>query len=511
MNICVSNLDCQLTEDSLKEAFQAYGEVASVRILTERDTDHPKGFGLVEMPDKDEALKAIEALDGTELGGRTIIVNESHPEPAQNDQRGESGIKEIQRADEPPSSQSDSFPSFTDIRIPGALADAAYSPSVVEVHKRVEELDQEKPNIPWLKIIKVGSVAIGVPSMFGMLAFTLFNYLYPQKVKDFLARSKLSPRRPAAVSSRHLPRTEVNTKFNLRFAEGEKLIRQGRNREARMLFTRLQQSKRIGAVERSKVWNRLGRLYAASDQPQKALNASQKSFQTDPDRYESYVDHAVLLRNQGSWDAAMESVKKALEINPDDDIANTIEQQLADRLALERDKEKKQYLDQLIKEFSTVYPDKPKSHPSTSPKVRTIILLDLISRGRIPDRLGESNYIKQILIQSIYPNEGVKLGEQVLIEKLLEELKLNLSEIVDPKVLVRLGQVLATRCIAVGTIHRFEKESEIILKLTDTKTSETFAVLTKKITTSDSLKQISEQLAGETIKALNRRFMTGPM
>jgi len=509
MNIYVSNLDCRLTEDSIKAAFQAYGEVASVRILTDRNTGHPKGVGLVEMPDKDEALKAIEALNGTELGGRTIMVNESHPEPGQNDQRGKSGIKEIQTADDPTASQPDSFPSFTDIRIRGALADAADSPSVAEVHKRVEKLDQEKPNIPWLKIIKFGSVAIGIPTMFGVLAFTIFNYLYPQKVKDFLARSKLFPRRPTVVSPRHLPRAEVNTEFNIRFAEGEKLISQGRNREALLLFTRLQQSKRIGPVERSKVWNRLGRLYAASDQPQKALSAFRKSFQTDPNRYESYVDHAVLLRDQGDWDAAMESVKKALEINPDDGIAKTIEQQLAERLALERDKERKQYLDQLIKKFSTVYPDKPNSLPSISPEMRTFILLDLISRGRIPDRLGESDYIKQTLIQSIYPNEGVKLGEQVLIDKLLVGLKLGPSETIDPKVLVRLGRILSTRCIAVGTIHRSEKESEIILKLTDTKTSETFAVLTKKITTPDSLKKATKVLAAKIIKTLNRRFRPG--
>jgi RNA recognition motif-containing protein len=210
MNIYVSNLDCQLTEGSLKEAFQAYGEVTSVRILTDRDTAHPKGFGLVEMPDKDEALKAIEALNGTELGGRTIIVNESRSETAQNSHHGKSGIKEIQRADEPTSSQSDYFPSFTDIRIRGALADAAESPSVGEVHKQVEKLGEKKPNIPWLKIIKIASVAIGIPTMFGVLAFTILNYLYPQKVKDFLARSKLFPRRPAVVSSRHLPRSEVN-------------------------------------------------------------------------------------------------------------------------------------------------------------------------------------------------------------------------------------------------------------------------------------------------------------
>ena len=79
MNIYVGNLDYQLTEDNLKTAFQAYGEVESVRILTDRDTGRPKGFGFVEMPEKEEALKAIEGLNGTDLGGRPLTVNEARP------------------------------------------------------------------------------------------------------------------------------------------------------------------------------------------------------------------------------------------------------------------------------------------------------------------------------------------------------------------------------------------------------------------------------------------------
>jgi RNA recognition motif-containing protein len=88
MNIYVGNLDYQLTEDNLKVVFQAYGDVESVRIITDRDTGRPKGFGFIEMPEKEEALKAIEALDGTELGGRKITVNESRPRPQRNNRRG---------------------------------------------------------------------------------------------------------------------------------------------------------------------------------------------------------------------------------------------------------------------------------------------------------------------------------------------------------------------------------------------------------------------------------------
>ena len=79
MNIFIGGLDYQLTGDNLKAAFEPYGEVASANIIEDRDTGRSKGFGFVEMPEKEDALKAIEGLNGTELGGKTITVNEAKP------------------------------------------------------------------------------------------------------------------------------------------------------------------------------------------------------------------------------------------------------------------------------------------------------------------------------------------------------------------------------------------------------------------------------------------------
>lgn len=91
MNIYVGNLSYQLTEDELKSAFEAHGEVESARIVNDRDTGRSKGFGFVEMPEKDQATAAIEALNGSELGGRTITVNEARPKAPRNNRGGGRG------------------------------------------------------------------------------------------------------------------------------------------------------------------------------------------------------------------------------------------------------------------------------------------------------------------------------------------------------------------------------------------------------------------------------------
>jgi len=77
MNIFVGSLPFSIDESSLREVFEAYGEVASVKIITDKFSGRSRGFGFVEMSDDDDAKKAIEELNGTEIGGRQIVVNKS--------------------------------------------------------------------------------------------------------------------------------------------------------------------------------------------------------------------------------------------------------------------------------------------------------------------------------------------------------------------------------------------------------------------------------------------------
>jgi len=79
MNIYVGNLSYQADEQSLGDMFAEYGEVANVRIMTDRETGRPRGFAFVEMPNNEEAQKAIDALDGAESQGRQLKINEAKP------------------------------------------------------------------------------------------------------------------------------------------------------------------------------------------------------------------------------------------------------------------------------------------------------------------------------------------------------------------------------------------------------------------------------------------------
>ena len=75
----VGGLSYSVTDTQLSEIFQAHGTVESAKVITDRDTDRSRGFGFVEMSTQQEAEQAIKALNGTELEGRSLTVNESKP------------------------------------------------------------------------------------------------------------------------------------------------------------------------------------------------------------------------------------------------------------------------------------------------------------------------------------------------------------------------------------------------------------------------------------------------
>ncbi len=81
MNIFVGSLPFSSEEADLRESFEAYGEVDSVKIITDKFTGRSKGFGFVEMPNDEEAQKAIDELNGATVQGRAIVVNKSEPKP----------------------------------------------------------------------------------------------------------------------------------------------------------------------------------------------------------------------------------------------------------------------------------------------------------------------------------------------------------------------------------------------------------------------------------------------
>ena len=87
-SLFVGNLSFQATESDLRAMFQPFGQITRIHMAMDRETGRARGFAFVEMPNDDEAKKAISALDGKEFGGRNVKVNETRPKGERSDFRG---------------------------------------------------------------------------------------------------------------------------------------------------------------------------------------------------------------------------------------------------------------------------------------------------------------------------------------------------------------------------------------------------------------------------------------
>ena len=88
MNIYVGNLSYEMSEEDLKEAFEVFGEVETVKVIKDNYSGRSKGFGFVEMPDNAEAQSAIDDLNDKELKGRTLKINKARPRTENRGGRG---------------------------------------------------------------------------------------------------------------------------------------------------------------------------------------------------------------------------------------------------------------------------------------------------------------------------------------------------------------------------------------------------------------------------------------
>lgn len=94
MNIYVGNLPRSVNEDAIREHFATYGEISSIKIIKDQVTGEPRGFAFIDMPDDEAAKRVIDELNGKELGGRRLTINEARPKtgggdrPRRDDSRG---------------------------------------------------------------------------------------------------------------------------------------------------------------------------------------------------------------------------------------------------------------------------------------------------------------------------------------------------------------------------------------------------------------------------------------
>lgn len=243
----------------------------------------------------------------------------------------------------------------------------------------------------------------------------------------------------------------------------------------------------------------LGRIASAQGAAQEALGIYQKAATLSPRAPQAYVSQAVLLSRQGDYGDALPLLEKALELEPGDPGIRGLASDLRARRALSRDKERQEKIDRLVQDLlqnaERGIPQLP-SDGWTSPPL-TVWVMDFESRGQSLTE-GKEQMITSGIADRIMEKTHAQMVERALLDKLLEELKLGTSRLVDPSAALSLGRLLAARVMVKGDLYYSGSETQAAVRLIETETGQVKASTQEVFKNAASAGQVADKLS-ETI------------
>jgi len=267
----------------------------------------------------------------------------------------------------------------------------------------------------------------------------------------------------------------------------------------------------VSGIPKSIAYTRLGRLAAEQGQPEQAQAAYARAQETDPRNWEAASNMGALLRRQGKYAEATTTLEKAAAINPNDPMVQTLLKDVRDAEGTSKDAEKQKRVDALVDELAARFKRGDVARPAagrddwTSPPL-TISLLGLESRGRMAFREGEYDFMLLRIGQALESQTRARLVERAVMDKLLAELKLSSSALVDQRTALQLGRVLSARLITVGTVSGGASEWTLTLRVIETETSTVVASVAQGFPVAQSTAQVADVVAKDLAARLRKAF-----
>jgi class 3 adenylate cyclase/CHAT domain-containing protein/tetratricopeptide (TPR) repeat protein len=262
---------------------------------------------------------------------------------------------------------------------------------------------------------------------------------------------------------------------------------------------------------KSLAFNRLGRIAAENGQVDQAQAAYQKAQAADPNSPEALANMGALLRRQGRYAEASQLLEKAAALDPSDAMVQTLLKDTHDAVGNSQDTEKQKRVDALVAELAGKFKRGEVVKPPagrddwTSPPL-TITLLGLESRGRMPFREGEYDFMTLKIGQALEGQTRARLVERNVMDKLLAELKLSTSNLVDQRTALQLGRVLSARLITVGSVAGGPGEWTVTLRVIESETSQVVASVAQSFPVNQTTAQAADVVAKDLAGKLRKTF-----
>jgi class 3 adenylate cyclase/tetratricopeptide (TPR) repeat protein len=264
--------------------------------------------------------------------------------------------------------------------------------------------------------------------------------------------------------------------FYSRVIKGNIFLNQGKIDEAVLEYEGATQLSKGARWQQAEAYNRLGRIYASQYRVEEALSMYAQAAIYNPDSPEIYTNQGILTERSGNLSEAVSLYRKALDVEPQNQMALTLLKEATHKKKLEEDSEKNQEIDKLVDELIKSYNERKEKGLSTeedewSSKPITISFLNFQKRGVPSIRDGEDEYLMLKLTSKLQEEGRVHIVERVLLDKLLEELKLSSSDLANPELALKVGRIVAARLIATGSITRYGNDLQVSMRLIEPETT----------------------------------------
>lgn len=249
----------------------------------------------------------------------------------------------------------------------------------------------------------------------------------------------------------------------------------------------------------------LGRIYLARGDVVQAAEEFDRAVALDPGFLQAYTAKGVALERLGEPRAALDLYRQADSVNGTDAINALLYRRCREYLDERDSAEQRTRVDALVADLLRAHREGPPSKEAGdewSSRPLYLFLLDLESQGRPAAREGEDAYVRELIASDLHQAERIRLVERVLLDRLLEELKLSSSQLADPATALRIGKILAARILTTGSLVRYRGQLQVSLRAVDTENTRVTAIAMASCPFAEDPGKMVEELVGEFRKRL---------
>ena len=289
--------------------------------------------------------------------------------------------------------------------------------------------------------------------------------------------------------------------------EGNIYLRKGNLDKAEAAYQKALQATKGTDAQKAEAFIGLGRIASFRKQSENALKYYQQATESAPDNRMGYLSQGLLLENRGDFDQALTLLGKAQAIAPNDRVVAAITNETRKKVAMANDQEKQERINKLVDELLKSIDSPPRALPSDgwTSQPLTLWLMDFTIRGYSLQE-GEDRLLASGITDQIIEKSRAQVVERALLDKLLEELKLSTTKLIDRRTAISLGKIMAARLILSGQILYSGPQTQVSLRVIETETGRISAVVNETFGSSVPLSLLSEKLSENLLKKLNTLY-----